>query len=66
MSERVWDKFLTARDKAVFAASGYGARAGFGKRPAVLVIDVSFNFCGDRPEPILDQEKHLAVPGVGA
>jgi hypothetical protein len=34
MSERVWDKFLTARDKAVFAASGYGARAGFGKRPS--------------------------------
>jgi hypothetical protein len=23
-------------------------------RPAVLVIDVSFNFCGDRPEPILE------------
>jgi nicotinamidase-related amidase len=57
MTERVWDKFLTARDKAVFAASGYGARAGFGKRPAVLVIDVSFNFCGDRPEPILESIK---------
>ena len=38
-------------DKATF---GYGARAGFGKRPAVVVIDVSFNFCGDRPEPILE------------
>ena len=26
MSEPVWDKFLTERDKAVFAAGGFGAR----------------------------------------
>ena len=26
MSEHVWDKFLTERDKAVFAAGGFGAR----------------------------------------
>jgi hypothetical protein len=37
MNERIWDKFLTERDKAVFAAGGFGARAGFGKRPALLV-----------------------------
>jgi len=57
MTERVWDKFLTEEDKAVFAASGYGARGGFGKRPAVLVIDVSYNFCGDRPQSILESIK---------
>ena len=34
--------------------SGYGARGGFGKRPALLVIDVNWAFCGDRPEPILE------------
>jgi maleamate amidohydrolase len=56
-SEPVWNRFLTARDKAVFQASGYQARAGFGKRPALLVIDVNYNFCGDRPEPILDSIK---------
>jgi maleamate amidohydrolase len=28
MNERIWDKFLTERDKAVFAAGGFGARAG--------------------------------------
>jgi hypothetical protein len=32
MSEPVWNKFLTERDKAVFDASGYGAWGGFGKR----------------------------------
>lgn len=58
MSERIWDKFLTPRDKEVFAASGYGARGAFGKRPALLVIDVSWAFAGDRPdEPILESIK---------
>jgi maleamate amidohydrolase len=54
MTEYVWDKFLTERDKAVFAAGGFGARAGFGKRPALLIIDVNWLFCGDKPEPILE------------
>src|SRR5205807_2134396 len=53
MSEPIWNQFLTERDKAVFAASGYGAHGGFGKRPALLIIDVNWAFCGDRPEPIL-------------
>jgi maleamate amidohydrolase len=57
MSEPIWNQFLTERDKAVFAASGYGARGGFGKRPLLLVIDVNYNFCGDRPEPILESIK---------
>jgi maleamate amidohydrolase len=57
MTERIWDKFLTERDKAVFAAAGFGARAGFGKRPALLIIDVNWAFCGERPEPILQSIK---------
>jgi maleamate amidohydrolase len=57
MREPIWNKFLTARDKAVFAAGGFGARAGFGKRPALLVIDVNWAFCGERPEPILQSIK---------
>jgi len=57
MREPIWNKFLTERDKAVFAAGGFGARAGFGKRPALLVIDVNWAFCGERPEPILESIK---------
>jgi maleamate amidohydrolase len=57
MSDPIWNQFLTERDKAVFAAAGYGARAGFGNRPALLVIDVNYNFCGDRREPILESIK---------
>jgi maleamate amidohydrolase len=57
MSEPIWNQFLTERDKAVFDAAGYGTRQGFGKRPALLIIDVNYAFCGERPEPILDSIK---------
>ncbi len=57
MTEPVWDQFLTDRDKQVFETSGYGARGGFGKRPALLIIDVNYAFCGERPEPILESIK---------
>lgn len=53
----VWDQFLTPRDREVFGAAGYGRQAGFGRRPVVLVIDVNYNFVGDRPEPILESVK---------
>lgn len=49
----LWDDFLTEQDEQVFAKAGYGARAGYGRRPLVLVVDVTYGFCGDRPEPIL-------------
>lgn len=57
MSTRIWDQFLTERDRQVFGTSGYGARQGFGKRPALLVIDVNYFFCGDKREPILESIK---------
>jgi nicotinamidase-related amidase len=53
----VWDAFLTERDKRVFGGSGYGRRAGWGQRPVLLVIDVNYNFVGDRPEPIEESIK---------
>ena len=59
MSEPIWNPFLTERDKQVFARGGFGARQGFGKRPAIIVIDVNYNFCGDRPEPILESIKRF-------
>ena len=50
-------EFLTETDKEVFKAAGWGRRAGFGNRPAILVVDVNYNFCGDRSEPILESIK---------
>jgi nicotinamidase-related amidase len=53
----IWDDVLTERDKQVFAAAGYGKRQGFGLRPAIIVVDVNYNFVGDVPEPILESIK---------
>ncbi|MCD0452082.1 isochorismatase family protein [Actinocorallia sp. API 0066] len=52
-----WDDVLDATDRAVFEAAGWGRRAGFGSRPAIVVIDVNYNFCGDTDEPILESIK---------
>lgn len=41
-------------DQRVFEAGGFGRRGGFPQRPALLVVDVTYRFCGDRSEPILD------------
>ncbi|WP_423456678.1 isochorismatase family protein [Ottowia sp. VDI28] len=54
---QIWSSFLTPRDQEVFAASGFGARGGFGKRPAFLIIDVSYGFCGQQAEPVLESIK---------
>lgn len=53
----IWDKFLSEADKKIHELSGHGARAGFGKRPAILIIDVNYAFCGDKDEPILESIK---------
>lgn len=53
----VWDSYLTDRDRAVYATAGYGADLGFGSRPAVVIIDVNYDFVGHKPLPILESAK---------
>jgi nicotinamidase-related amidase len=53
-NKRIWDRFLTERDQQVLKAAGYGKRGGFGSRPALFIIDVQYNFCGDTPQDILE------------
>ena len=55
--ERIWDKFLTERDKVVFEQAGYGAMAAWGKKPALLIIDVNYAFTGETSLPILESIK---------
>ena len=53
----IWEDILTERDRQLFAQSGHGARAGFGKRPVILIVDVIYNFVGNEREHILDSVK---------
>lgn len=57
MAGRIWDQYLSEQDKLVLQGSGYGRQVGFGERPALMIIDVSYNFLGDKPLPILDSIK---------
>jgi len=53
----VWHDVISEQDRRIFEHAGWGQRAGFGKRPAIAVIDINYNFCGDRREPILESIK---------
>jgi len=53
MSERVWDRLLTERDKARVAAQPAILKGG-GTRPALLLVDLYRWVFGDEPEPLLD------------
>ena len=55
----VWDDATTVRDKLVLHACGYGRVRGLGKRPALVVIDMNYNWVGDRREPVLESIKRI-------
>jgi nicotinamidase-related amidase len=47
-----WDDVIPLEERETYAIAGLGGAAGFGKRPALLVIDVQYRSVGDRPMPI--------------
>jgi nicotinamidase-related amidase len=57
MSERIWERHWTEQDRLAMRSSGYASPMGFGERPALMIVDVSYNFCGEKPEPLLESIK---------
>src|SRR5438552_4006522 len=53
---RVWDRFLTDQDKE-HLSQAKDRRVGFGKRPAILNVDLYRWVYGDEPLPLLDGVK---------
>lgn len=49
---RKWEAHFPREELETLAKAGYGNRIGFGARPALLVVDATYSFCGDRPRPI--------------
>lgn len=49
---RPWDGLISAADRAVYEAAGFGQPTGLGKRPALLVIDVQYRTTGSASVPI--------------
>jgi nicotinamidase-related amidase len=56
MLERVWDRYLTEQDQAHLAETGLRP-LGFGKRPALLLVDLYRWVFGDEPQPLLEAIK---------
>ena len=53
MQPRVWEPFLTEQDKAHLAKST-PREVGFGRRPALLLVDLYRWVFGDEPQPLLE------------
>jgi maleamate amidohydrolase len=51
-TKQPWDDVIPIEERETYAMAGLGGMAGFGKRPALLVIDVQYRSVGDRPMPI--------------
>lgn len=47
-----WDGVVTEHDIELYRNAGYGRSGGLGQRPAVLVVDATYGFVGDRDEPV--------------
>ena len=56
MTERIWDKFLTEQDKASLGLRPHSGR-GFGKKPALILVDVYRGVFGDHPQPLFEAMK---------
>ncbi|HVC77886.1 MAG TPA: isochorismatase family protein [Candidatus Micrarchaeaceae archaeon] len=55
-----WGDLLPQADLELYQASGYGRSATFGRRPALLVVDVTYNFTGDRGSALLESIRKYA------
>jgi len=56
MTERVWDRFLSERDRARSALEP-ARRKGVGSKPALLMVDLYRGAFGDAPAPLLEAIK---------
>ena len=55
---RIWDKYLSDRDRRLYVDSYFNkSRVGFGKKPALILIDNYVAGLGDAPLPIEEATK---------
>lgn len=59
----VWDDLLTDQDREIIRMSGWGQRRGYGKNPALVVVDAQYMFVGEKMD-IMDSLK-INPAGIG-
>jgi maleamate amidohydrolase len=48
------ESWLSPEERKIVAGAGYGRRCGWGKNPALLVVDATYSFCGRTRMPIAE------------
>lgn len=56
---RPWDSIISEEEQRAYAAAGFGKPTGFGKRPALLIIDVQYRTVGTTPKPFWEAIKEF-------
>jgi maleamate amidohydrolase len=51
---QVWEKIIPPEELEIYRLAGFGKKVGFGNKPAILVVDVQYDFTDDAPRPILE------------
>jgi maleamate amidohydrolase len=51
---RKWETIFSEAERALAKKAGIGMRQSFGKRPALIIIDVNNAFIGSVPKPVLE------------
>ncbi len=54
---RPWDGLIPEDDLEIIAGAGYGTRMEWGRRPALIVVDATRSFLGERDIPITESIK---------
>lgn len=52
MTDKPWLEYVPSEDRDIYELANFGHSVGFGRRPAVLVVDVQYRTTGDTPAPI--------------
>lgn len=58
---RPWQAVIPEQERAVYEKAGWGKRQPFGRKPALLVIDVTIGFMGSRPSDVLQSMDEFAT-----
>ena len=58
---RPWDHIISEEEQRAYHAAGFGRPSGFGRRPALLIIDVQYRTVGTTPLPFWESIKEFST-----
>ena len=56
---RPWDRLISDNEQKAYRAAGFGRPTGFGKKPALLIIDVQYRTVGTQRRPFWEAIKEF-------